>query len=127
VYEDDKVLAFKDINAVAPVHILVIPKRQISQLSLTKLELGEGPEVKVSASLPLPAAISPRMVNDARNAGAGRQELLGHLMLVAADVGREHCPEGCRYVINDGKQGCQSVYHLHVHVIGGKQLGWTPA
>jgi histidine triad (HIT) family protein len=48
-------------------------------------------------------------------------------MLVAADVGREHCPEGCRYVINDGKQGCQSVYHLHVHVIGGKQLGWTPA
>jgi histidine triad (HIT) family protein len=81
----------------------------------------------VSASLPLPAAIRPRMVNNARNAGAGWQELLGHLMLVAADVGREHCPEGCRYVINDGKQGCQSVYHLHVHVIGGKQLGWTPA
>lgn len=100
VFEDDKVLAFKDINPQAPVHILVIPKRHISQLSLTKTELGEGPDVK---------------------------ELLGHLMLVAGDIGREHCPDGCRYVINDGKQGCQSVYHLHVHVLGGKQLGWTPA
>ena len=89
MYEDDKVLAFKDINAVAPVHILVIPKRQISQLSLTKLELGEGPEVKVSASLPLPAAISPRMVNDARNAGGGTAGAAW-----ALDAGRRRCWPG---------------------------------
>ena len=59
VYEDEKVLAFKDINPAAPVHILVIPKRCISQLSLTKTELGEGPEVKVPP--PPPPFLLPRV------------------------------------------------------------------
>ena len=34
--------------------------------------------------------------------------------------------EGCRFVVNDGKHGAQSVYHLHIHVLGGRQLNWPP-
>eukprot|EP00960_Hanusia_phi_P058609 763932-Hanusia_phi.AAC.4 len=98
VYEDEKCIAFRDINPVAPTHILVIPKLKISQLSRAEQEVGS----------------------------KTAQDCLGHLMLVAAQVGREHCPRGCRYVINDGKDGCQSVYHLHVHVIGAKPLSWPP-
>jgi histidine triad (HIT) family protein len=69
VFEDEKCLAFRDISPVAPTHILVIPKTKISQLSLAGKELGET---------------------------AATKELLGHLMLIAAQIGREHCPEGCR-------------------------------
>ena len=49
-------------------------------------------------------------------------------MYVAGKVGREtpELAEGFRLVINDGKHGCQSVYHLHIHIIGGKQLSWPP-
>jgi hypothetical protein len=54
------------------------------------------------------------------------QELLGHMILVASNIGREHAPSGFRIVINDGQEGCQSVYHLHIHVIGGRQLRWPP-
>lgn len=53
--------------------------------------------------------------------------LLGHLLLVARKVAlQQGLGEGFRVVINDGKNGCQSVYHLHIHVIGGRQLGWPP-
>ena len=53
--------------------------------------------------------------------------LLGHLLLVAGKVAKQlKLDEGFRVVINDGKFGCQSVYHLHLHVLGGKQLGWPP-
>ena len=55
-----------------------------------------------------------------------QKELLGHLMYVAAQVGKTECPEGYRLVINDGKHGAQTVYHLHIHVIGGRQMGWPP-
>ncbi|CAK9004474.1 unnamed protein product [Durusdinium trenchii] len=54
------------------------------------------------------------------------QALLGHLLYVASRVGKDECPEGYRIVINDGKHGAQSVYHLHVHVMGGRQMGWPP-
>jgi len=54
--------------------------------------------------------------------------LLGHLMVVAKKVAEQQgLAEGFRVVINNGKHGCQSVYHLHLHVIGGRQLGWSPA
>uniref|UniRef100_A0A131XLS3 Putative zinc-binding protein of the histidine triad hit family n=1 Tax=Hyalomma excavatum TaxID=257692 RepID=A0A131XLS3_9ACAR len=54
-------------------------------------------------------------------------ELLGHLMLTAKKVAaQEKLKDGYRLVINNGKQGCQSVYHLHVHVLGGRQMGWPP-
>jgi histidine triad (HIT) family protein len=54
-------------------------------------------------------------------------QLLGHLLLVASKVAKDlGLKDGYRVVINDGRNGCQSVYHLHLHVIGGRQLGWPP-
>ena len=44
--------------------------------------------------------------------------ILGHLLYVAKEVGKKECPSGFRIVINDGEHGAQSVYHLHLHVIG---------
>ncbi|ESO04860.1 hypothetical protein HELRODRAFT_156892 [Helobdella robusta] len=53
--------------------------------------------------------------------------LLGHMMTVVDKVAREQrLDSGYRVVINNGPQGCQSVYHLHLHVLGGRQLGWPP-
>ena len=97
IYEDDKCLAFRDINAVAKVHFLVIPK---DRQGLTQL----------------------CMADDSHAA------LLGHLMVVAAKTAKQEglATDGYRVVINDGKHGCQSVYHLHIHVIGGQQLSWPP-
>lgn len=55
-----------------------------------------------------------------------QEALLGHLLFVAKEVGKKECPRGFRVVINDGEEGAQSVYHLHLHVIGGRQLSWPP-
>ncbi|KAL5276608.1 HINT2 family protein [Megaselia abdita] len=52
--------------------------------------------------------------------------MLGHLMEVAGKLGKEKAPEGFRLVVNNGVHGCQSVYHLHLHVLGGRQLKWPP-
>jgi len=94
VYEDDLCLAFKDINAQAPVHLLVIPKQPIAKLADT--------ESKDHA-------------------------LLGHLLLtvkrVAEKAGLEN---GYRVVINNGEDGGQTVYHLHLHILGGRQMTWPP-
>ena len=59
---------------------------------------------------------------------AKQKEQMGHLMWVSAQVAKKEGLEenGYRIVINNGKHGCQSVYHLHIHVLGGKQLGWPP-
>jgi len=96
IYEDDQCLAFRDINAQAPVHFLVIPKARSGLTRLSKA---------VEAHKPL----------------------LGHLMFVAQEVAKqEKLGEGFRIVINDGPAGCQSVYHLHLHVLGGRQLTWPP-
>lgn len=55
------------------------------------------------------------------------EPLLGHLMVVARRVAKQlNLDDGFRIVINDGKNGCQSVYHLHLHIIGGRKLGWPP-
>lgn len=60
-------------------------------------------------------------------AGVEDTELLGHLLItghkVAAQLGLEN---GYRVVINDGKDGAQSVYHLHLHFLGGRQMNWPP-
>ena len=54
-------------------------------------------------------------------------QLLGHLLLVARKVAAEKgLTKGYRVVINNGPEGAQSVYHLHVHVLGGRQLQWPP-
>ncbi|KAL8204147.1 UNVERIFIED_CONTAM: hypothetical protein K2H54_068353 [Gekko kuhli] len=54
-------------------------------------------------------------------------QLLGHLLVVASQTAKaQGLSDGYRIVINDGKQGAQSVYHLHLHVLGGRQMGWPP-
>lgn len=94
VYEDDLAIAFRDVRPQAPVHILVIPKEPIVQLS---------------------AAL------------ASDQALMGHLLLtvqrVAAQEGLAH---GYRVVINNGRDGGQTVDHLHLHLLGGRTLHWPP-
>eukprot|EP00347_Sterkiella_histriomuscorum_P017188 403350334 len=96
IYEDDIAMAFRDVAPITPTHFLVIPKNRNGLSQLRK----------------------------ATKAHIG---LLGHLMWVVGHVAmQENLEEGYRVVINDGKQGCQSVYHLHIHVIGGKQLSWPP-
>jgi len=95
VYETDSVLAFKDIDPAAPVHVLVIPKTPIERVAHAKAE---------------------------------HAQLLGECLLAAAEVARKLGVEedGYRLVINNGEHGGQSVYHLHVHLIAGKPLGWPP-
>ncbi|XP_065836400.1 uncharacterized HIT-like protein slr1234 [Oscarella lobularis] len=94
IHEDEKCIAFRDVNPQAPTHLLVIPRKPIPMLSL------------------------------AENTD---EELLGHLLLVAKDVAKkENLNQGFRIVINNGPDGSQSVYHLHVHVLGGRQMSWPP-
>ncbi|XP_056094349.1 histidine triad nucleotide-binding protein 2, mitochondrial [Rhinichthys klamathensis goyatoka] len=94
IYEDEKCLAFRDVNPQAPVHFLVIPR------------------------IPIPR------ISEAHNDDA---QLLGHLLIVAKNIAKkEGLDEGYRVVINDGKNGAQSVYHLHIHVLGGRQMKWPP-
>lgn len=95
VYEDDRCLAFRDVNPQAPVHVLVIPRETV---------------VGIQA------------------AAADQESLLGHLMLIAAEVARiEGISEtGYRCVVNAGRDGGQSVDHLHVHVLGGRPMAWPP-
>ena len=90
VYEDDSVLAFRDINPQAPVHILVIPKTHIASI----------------------ADITPE------NSG-----VIAHISEVIAHIAREQgLNEGFRVCTNTGAHGCQSVKHLHFHLLGGRQL-----
>ncbi|GMH87606.1 hypothetical protein TrVE_jg2627 [Triparma verrucosa] len=60
------------------------------------------------------------------NAREDQKAVLGHLMYTAGQIGKANCPEGFRTVVNEGVQGAQSVYHIHVHVIGGRQMTWPP-
>ncbi|GLT43740.1 hypothetical protein SLA2020_176710 [Shorea laevis] len=96
VYEDDKVLAFRDIAPQAPTHILIIPKVRDGLTGLSKAE-------------------------------ERHFEILGRLLYTAKLVAKqEGLEDGFRVVINDGPQGCQSVYHVHVHLLGGRQMNWPP-
>ena len=91
LYEDDLCVVIKDIHPVAPVHLLVIPKKEIPTLA----DVTEADEA-----------------------------LLGHLLLVASKAAREQGldEKGYRTLINTREYGGQVVYHLHIHVIGGRQL-----
>ncbi|XP_060523701.1 uncharacterized HIT-like protein Synpcc7942_1390 [Cylas formicarius] len=53
-------------------------------------------------------------------------EILSHILLTAKDLANERLPDGYRLVINNGRDGCQSVYHLHIHILGGRQMNWPP-
>ncbi|GMH08085.1 hypothetical protein Nepgr_009925 [Nepenthes gracilis] len=96
VYEDEQVLAFRDISPQAPTHILIIPKVKDGLTGLSKAE-------------------------------ERHCEILGRLLYTAKLVAKqEGLEDGFRIVINDGPNGCQSVYHIHVHLLGGRQMDWPP-
>ena len=54
------------------------------------------------------------------------EKILGRLMIRAGKLGAELCPNGFRLAVNDGAEGAQSVYHLHIHILGGRQMKWPP-
>ncbi|XP_070690216.1 histidine triad nucleotide-binding protein 2, mitochondrial isoform X1 [Pempheris klunzingeri] len=82
----------------------------------------------ISPQAPVHFLVIPRVpiprISEAKDDDA---ELLGHLLVVAKNVAKqESLNEGYRVVINDGKHGAQSVYHLHIHILGGRQMMWPP-
>ncbi len=93
VYEDEHVVAFHDINPIAPTHVLVIPRKHISSV----LELKEEDK-----------------------------ELVGNIHLAIQKVAEimKMTEDGFRVITNTGPHGQQTVFHLHYHVIGGRQLEW---
>ena len=95
VYEDDDILAFRDINPVAPSHILIIPKKHIPTIN----------------------DLSPE-----------DQSLLGKMILVAKQIAEEEgiSKSGYRLVLNCEKDGGQEVFHIHLHLIGGRKMTWPP-
>ena len=92
VFCDEWVTAFRDINPLAPVHILIVPNKAIAT------------------------------VNDAEDSDI---ELLGRMWLVARDLAKKEgiAESGYRLVVNCNEHGGQEVFHLHLHLIGGKYLG----
>jgi histidine triad (HIT) family protein len=95
VYEDEDLVAFRDLNPQAPVHLLVIPRKPIPTLN---------------------------------DAGPEDAELIGKLFLAAARVAREAgiAERGYRTVVNCNAAAGQTVFHLHLHVLGGRPLQWPP-
>ena len=93
VKRGDGMLAFKDANAQAPTHLLVIPAYHVATL------------------------------NDAKDSG-----LLGKLLSFARDVAREAgiADRGYRVVVNTNPDGGQTVFHLHLHILGGRPMTWPP-
>ncbi|MEB3243431.1 MAG: histidine triad nucleotide-binding protein [Cyanobacteriota bacterium] len=81
----------------------------------------------VSPQAPVHVLVIPRKpIPSLAEAGAEDQELLGHLLLVAARVARQEGLQGWRTVINSGAEAGQTVFHLHVHVLGGRPMAWPP-
>lgn len=93
VYEDEDVVAFRDIHPQAPTHVLVVPRKAIPRLDAAE-------------------------DSDA--------ELLGRCMLVAARVAKQEGLGGFRLVVNTGEEAGQTVFHLHLHVVGGRRMSWPP-
>ncbi len=95
VYEDDALLAFEDANPVAPVHILIVPKKHIETL-------GEIDET--------------------------HKELIGSIFVAANEITCEKgvAQKGFRIVANCGENGGQTVFHIHYHLLGGRQMKWPP-
>ncbi len=96
IFENDTVLAFRDINPQAPVHILIIPKIEIPTIK----------EIK----------------------GSEHATLLGEMYDTANKIAKDEgiAEEGFRLVFNCGDNGGQEVYHIHMHLLGGRQMNWPP-
>jgi histidine triad (HIT) family protein len=95
VYEDDDVIAFRDIDPKAPTHIVIATKRPIKTLN----DLGDTDEI-----------------------------LMGKMVLAAKKIAQSEKidEDGYRIVFNCNKDGGQSVYHIHCHLLGGRQMNWPP-
>ncbi len=95
VYEDEVCLAFRDIQAQAPVHILLIPKKEIRSMA----------EVTTAD-----------------------EKILGHMMVKASEIAAAEglAKDGYRLVVNTNENGGQSVFHLHIHIMGGRAMQWPP-
>jgi len=95
VYQDDEVIAFRDINPQAPVHVLIIPRRHIST------------------------------INDLQSADA---ELTGKLFLAAGKIAEQEgiAEQGYRTVMNCNAGAGQTVFHVHLHMLGGRAMTWPP-
>ena len=95
VYEDERILAFNDINPQAPTHVLLVPKRHIT--SLTDLR-------------------------------AEDDQLVGELVRRAAAIARERgiSAGGFRAVFNTNRDAGQTVFHIHLHLLGGRNMTWPP-
>ncbi len=95
VYQDEKCFAIKDISPQAPVHLLIIPKKEIVSVG---------------------------------HADDSDKEVLGHMLLIARDLARDLnlTDRGFRLVANIGDEGGQTVPHLHIHLLGGRNLTWPP-
>lgn len=95
VYENDDVLAFKDLNPQAPVHLLIIPKERT------------------------------RTINDMQESDAA---LFGKLFLAAKEIAAEMgvAEEGYRVVMNCNEAAGQTVFHVHLHFLAGRQFNWPP-
>ncbi|MEA1958047.1 MAG: histidine triad nucleotide-binding protein [Chloroflexota bacterium] len=93
VYRDDRVVAIRDIEPKAPIHVLVLSVEHIASLSATTDE---------------------------------HRPLIGHMVAVANELARSEgiAESGYRLVINSGPDAGQDVHHLHLHVLGGRKLGW---
>ncbi|PZR79028.1 MAG: histidine triad nucleotide-binding protein [Chthoniobacterales bacterium] len=92
--ENNQLIAFRDVNPQAPVHVLIVPKRVLPRLG---------------------------------DATSADRELLGELLLAAAELAKKlGLKNGFRVVINSGPDAGESVPHLHVHLLGQRQLGWPP-
>jgi histidine triad (HIT) family protein len=91
VFEDDKVIAFRDIAPQAPIHLLIVPRKPLETLN----------QADESDAL-----------------------LLGHMMLVAKQLAErlQISQDGYRIVMNCNQHGGQTVFHIHLHLLGGKQL-----
>jgi histidine triad (HIT) family protein len=95
VFQNDQVVAFKDITPRAPTHVLVVPRRHIATLN----------------------ALSPE--DDA---------LVGGMIRAAAAIAKEQglAERGYRTVFNCNADAGQTVFHIHLHVLGGRQMTWPP-
>ncbi len=95
IYQDDDVLAFRDLHPQAPVHVLVIPKKHISTIN----DLQEGDAV-----------------------------LVGKMYLAARQIAQQEgmAESGYRCVMNCNDDGGQTVHHIHLHILGKRQMVWPP-
>ena len=95
VYKDDQVIAIKDINPQAPMHVLVVPRRHIAT------------------------------INDL---GPGDDQLVGEMVRRAAAIARDngYSDRGYRTVFNCNAEAGQTVFHIHLHVLGGRAMKWPP-